>query len=160
MFPEIIFPVFRSTRLCYSLWYNAPTMLPAFPKHVKLTGIINKPLLLHLAGCLYYLYQWCTVKQISDNEIYLLIKYTKIVLWRVTKRLSYIEEARCLKVKAKRYSELFLPGYENVRWRSSYHVIFSSPLLFRSPLGAILRRNNKTCDCYPQRWHRLTQSLL
>ena len=27
-----------------------------FPKHVVLTGIINKPLLLHLVGCLYYLY--------------------------------------------------------------------------------------------------------
>jgi len=47
------------------------------PKRVKLTGIINKPLLLRLVGCLYYLYQWYTVKQISDNEIYLLIKYTK-----------------------------------------------------------------------------------
>ena len=63
--------------MCYSLWYNAPTMLPAvhyttscntqssahedehnnFPKHVELTGISNKPLLLHLVGCLYYLYQ-------------------------------------------------------------------------------------------------------
>jgi len=69
--------------VCYSLWYNAPTMLPAegrqyrgriipqavtqsnapedgknnCPKHVELTGIINKPLLLHLVGCLYYLYQ-------------------------------------------------------------------------------------------------------
>ena len=68
------------------------------PKHVEMTGIINKPLLLHLVGCLYYLYQWCTVKQISDNEIYLLTKYIKIVLWRVAKRLSYIEDARCLKV--------------------------------------------------------------
>jgi len=29
----------------------------------------------------------------------LLIKYIKGVLWRVAKRLSYIEEARCLKVK-------------------------------------------------------------
>jgi len=28
------------------------------------------------------------VKQISDNEIYLLIKYRKCVLWRVVKRLS------------------------------------------------------------------------
>ena len=55
--------------------------------------------MLHLIGCLYYLYQWCTVKQKSDNEIYLLIKYTKSVLWRVAKCLSYIEEARCLKVK-------------------------------------------------------------
>ena len=65
--------------MCYSLWYNAPTMLPVkswlhytkscntqssapedgqnnCPKHVELTGIINKPLLLHLVGCLYYLY--------------------------------------------------------------------------------------------------------
>ena len=70
--------------MCYSLWYNAPTMLPAegrqhrrciipqavthslsvpedgqnnCPKHVEMTGIINKPLLLDLVGCLYYLYQ-------------------------------------------------------------------------------------------------------
>ena len=35
-------------------------------KHDDLIGIINKPLLLHLVGCLYYLYRWCTVKQISD----------------------------------------------------------------------------------------------
>jgi len=71
------------------------------PKHDELTGIINKPLLLNLVGCLYYLYQWCTVTQISDNEIYLLIKYIeKSVLWRVAKRLSYIRDARCLKVKS------------------------------------------------------------
>ena len=69
--------------MCYSLWYNEPTMLPSggrqhrgciipqtvtqssapengqnnFAKRVELTGIINKPLLLHLVGCLYYLYQ-------------------------------------------------------------------------------------------------------
>ena len=69
--------------MCYSLWYSGPTMFLAsgrqhcgciIPqvvthshsatedgqnnclKHVKLTGIINKPLLLHLVGCLYYLY--------------------------------------------------------------------------------------------------------
>jgi len=70
--------------MCYSLWYNAPTMLPAcgqlatswvhyttncntqssapedgqnnFSEHIELTGIINKPLLLHLFRCLYYLY--------------------------------------------------------------------------------------------------------
>jgi len=30
MFGGIILPILRSTRLCvYSLWYNAPTMLPA-----------------------------------------------------------------------------------------------------------------------------------
>jgi len=26
------------------------------PKHVELTRVINKPLLLHVVGCLYYLY--------------------------------------------------------------------------------------------------------
>jgi len=31
-----------------------------------------------------------------------LIKYIKSVLWRVAKRLSYIEDARCLKVKNPR----------------------------------------------------------
>ena len=75
-----------------------------FSKHVELTGIINKPLLLHLVGCLYYLYQWCTVKQISDNEIYLLIKYINSVLRRVAKRLYYIEDVRCLKVKMLYFS--------------------------------------------------------
>ena len=69
--------------MCYSLWYNAPTMLLACrpatswvhyttncntqsnapedgqnncPKHVELTGIINKPVLLHLVGfCIIYI---------------------------------------------------------------------------------------------------------
>ena len=54
---------------------------------------------MYLVGCLYYLYQWCTVKQITDNEINVLIKYIKSVLWRVAKRMSYVEEAWCLKGK-------------------------------------------------------------
>ena len=41
------------------------------------------------------------IKQISDNAVYLLIKYTKSVLWRVAKRLSYIGDARCLKVNMR-----------------------------------------------------------
>ena len=64
--------------------------------------------MLHLVRCLYYLYQWCTVKQISDNEIYLLIKYIKCVLWRVMKCLSHIEEARCLKVNPHRQRLTFI----------------------------------------------------
>ena len=80
---------------------SAPEDVQIAPKHVDLTGIINKPLLLHLVGCLYYLYKLYTVKQIPDNEIYLLIKYIKSVLWRVAKHLSYKEDARCLKVKYK-----------------------------------------------------------
>ena len=46
------------------LCVNKPVTVPVIfeppcncPKHVELTGIINKPLLLHLVGCLYYLYQ-------------------------------------------------------------------------------------------------------
>ena len=124
--------------MCYSLWYNAPTMLPVNgrqhrgciipqscntqssapedgqnnrPKHVVLTGSINKPLLLHIVGCLYYFYQRCTVKQISDNEIYLLIKYIKSVLWIVAKRLSYIEDARCLKVNITETRHILVAQY-------------------------------------------------
>ena len=42
----------------------------------------------------------------SDNGIYLLIKCIKSVLWRVAKRLSYIEDARCLTAKrAENYAE-------------------------------------------------------
>ena len=89
----------RSTKIYFILMATTLYGQNNFPKHVELTGIINKPLLLHLVGYLYYLYQWCTVKQISDNEIYLLIKYIKSVIWRLAKLLSYIEDARCLKFK-------------------------------------------------------------
>jgi hypothetical protein len=67
----------------YSLWHNAPTMLPAtgrqhrgcincntqssvledgqnnFPKPVELTGIINKPLLLHLVVYFIIIFEIC-----------------------------------------------------------------------------------------------------
>ena len=47
--------------MCYTTGCNTQSSAPEdgqnnFPKHVELTGIINKPLLLHLVGCLYYLY--------------------------------------------------------------------------------------------------------
>jgi hypothetical protein len=35
----------------------------------------------------------------------LLIKYTKSVLWRAAKRLSYIQDTRCLKVKALSHND-------------------------------------------------------
>jgi hypothetical protein len=35
----------------------------------------------------------------SDNEICLLIKYIKSVLWRIAKRLSYIEDAGCKRLR-------------------------------------------------------------
>ena len=77
MFRAIILPIFRNTSLC-----------------VTACGIM------HRRCCrLPALYQWCTVKQISHNETYLLIKYIKSVIWRVAKRLSYIKDARGLKVK-------------------------------------------------------------
>ena len=45
----------------YTTSFNTQSSAPedgenSFPKHAELTGIINKPLLLHLVGCLYYLY--------------------------------------------------------------------------------------------------------
>ena len=73
MFRAIILPIFRSTRLCITAcgimhprWCIIPQAVTQssapedgqnnFPKHVELTGIINKLLFLHLVGCLYYLY--------------------------------------------------------------------------------------------------------
>ena len=74
MFREIILPIFTSSRLCvtvcgimhprwvhYTTSCNTQSSAPEdgqnnCPKHVELTGIINKPLLLHLVGWLYYLY--------------------------------------------------------------------------------------------------------
>ena len=104
MYPRCCRPPANNIVVNYSTSCNLQSSVPEdgqnnCRKHVELTGIINKPLLLQQVGCLYYLYQWCTVKQISDNEIYLLIKYIKSVLWRAAKPLSYIEDARCLKDK-------------------------------------------------------------
>ena len=50
------------------------------------------------------------------NEIHLLIKYIKSVLWRVAERLSYIQDAWCLKVK---YSEkvLMLNSVQERQWK-------------------------------------------
>ena len=47
-------------------------------------------------------------KKKTDNEIYLLIKYIKSILWRVGKCLSYIEEVRCLKFNARRMEHVTL----------------------------------------------------
>ena len=60
MFRAIILPIFRSTRLCVTAC-NTQSSTPEdgqnnCPKHVEPTEIINKPLLLHLVDCLYYLY--------------------------------------------------------------------------------------------------------
>jgi len=82
MFRAIILPIFRSTRLCvtacgimhprrcrpatswmhYTTICNTQSSTPEdeknnCPKHVELTGIISKTLLLFLVGCLYYLYK-------------------------------------------------------------------------------------------------------
>ena len=42
----------------------------------------------------------------ADNEIYLLIKYIKGVLWRAAKRLSHIEDARCQKVNSTHVTDI------------------------------------------------------
>ena len=161
MFRAIILPIFRITRLwvtacgimhprcCRPAGHRSATSWVHYttscnsqssasedgknncPKHVELTGIINKSLLLHLIGCLYYLYQWCTVKQISENEIYLLIKYIKGVLWRAVKRLSYIEEARCLKVKR---ASLWFLWYSLLQSDAAYHIMFHAHFLVPEPI--------------------------
>ena len=122
-----------------------------YPKHIELNGIINKPLLLHLVGYLYYLYKWCTVKQISDNEIYLLIKYIKCVLWRVAKCLSYIEETRCLKVNYAKHGAclrkvLLTDVYRNLTslWIKPRERAFKQ---FKSPvLNVLIGKRKGKCN--------------
>jgi len=102
MFRAIILPIFRNTRLCvtacgitqprccrpttgrpakswmhYTTSCNTSSSVPEdgqinVLKHFEFTGIINQQLLLPLVGCLYYLYQWCTFKKISNDKIWLL----------------------------------------------------------------------------------------
>ena len=116
MFQELILPIFRSTRLCVTVCgINAPTMLPTrhrpatswvhyttscntqssapengqnnCPKHVLLTGIIKKLSLLHLVGCLYYLYFiiffWGLLNSLNLN---LILKTCRI--WRAPNNAS------------------------------------------------------------------------
>ena len=65
------------------------------------------------------------VKQISDNEIYLLIKYIKSVLWRVVKCLSYIQDAQCLKFNysMKFFVQKITTGLGLNRVRSLYNGV-------------------------------------
>ena len=88
MFRAIILPIFRSTRPC-----------------VTACGIMHPLCCRPPAGNI-------VVKQISDNEIYLLIKYIKSFLWREAKRLSYKQDARCL--KAKEETRLFCVRTQSV----------------------------------------------
>ena len=128
MFRAIILPIFTSTRLCYSLWYDAPKMLPATgrqhrgciiaqavtqssaredgqnncPKHVELTGIINKPLLLHLVVCLYYLYSIILFWDLLNNLNLTLILKTWRIWWAPNNACKYRWDLiRRLKVNVK-----------------------------------------------------------
>ena len=95
--------------MCYNLWYNVLTMLPAgswpatswlhyttscntqssapedgqnnSPKPVELIGIINNPLLLHQVGCLYYFISMmhCRANIKIDNSGY----------------YSYVKQGKC-----------------------------------------------------------------
>ena len=56
----------------YSLWYNALTMLPATGRQQTIiNGIINKPLLLHPVGRLYY----CIYINDARSSKYQIMKY-------------------------------------------------------------------------------------
>ena len=106
MFQEIILSIFRSTRLCvtacgtmhprccrpatswvhYTTSCNTQSNAPEdgknnCPKHVELTGIINKPLLLHQVGCLYYLYFIIFFWDLLNNLNLTLILKTCRIRW-------------------------------------------------------------------------------
>ena len=62
------------------MWYNAPTSCNTqpsapedgqnnCPKHVELTGIINKPLLLHLVGCLLFVFHYIFLRLAKQSQL-------------------------------------------------------------------------------------------
>ena len=74
------------------------------------------------------------VKEISDNEVYLFIKYIKSVLWRVAKRLSYIQDARCLKVNTT-----WLPLH-------SFYICIQSLLMTHWTKACSVVKTNNVCQ--------------
>ena len=73
----------------------------------------------------------------------MLIKYINSVLWREAKRLSYIEDARCLKLKRLIsyfefiYSKLIINNFKNLSIFTILEVLVSSSMGVR--VGAIGR---------------------
>ena len=66
------------------------------PKHVELTGIINKPLLLHLVGCLSYLYFiifFCLAKQSQFIPLQNVVYFITLPVWFV--KYSHFTEMVC-----------------------------------------------------------------
>jgi hypothetical protein len=49
------------------------------PKNVELIGIINKPLLLHLVGCLFYLYFYLQYSEDMDRIFAISLIFSPII---------------------------------------------------------------------------------
>ena len=123
MFRAIILPIFRSTRLCVTACgimhprCSRPVALYIIPQAVthslvflKMGKIIARNMLSWLElltsrYCFFQLDVYITYFNDARSSKYQIMKYIcwlniqKCVLWRVAKRLSYTEDARCLKVK-------------------------------------------------------------
>ena len=113
MFRAIVLPIFKSTRLCvtacgimnprccrlatswvhYTTSCNTQSSAPEdgrlfCPKHVELNGIINKPLLLHLVGCLYYLQQYKFL--IITRPVFRRMTNVAVKICRETKNIHFV----------------------------------------------------------------------
>jgi len=59
-----------------------------------------------------------------------MIKYIKSVLWRVAKRLSYIEDARCLKVNKWSYRLCARFAFEDCTYFAEDILVLTSTISF------------------------------
>ena len=123
----------RSAKSCVHYTTNCNTQSSApedvwnnRSKHVELIGIINKPkpLLLHLVGCLYYLgvYQRCTVKQISNFQIFCLGVFLIVAVWflhacSMTSLFQSFGGNWCLVIRKKNVDDrhIFLPSHWSIQ---------------------------------------------
>ena len=98
-------------------------------------------MLLHLVGCLYYLYQWCTVKQISNSEVFCICCPTNYVNFHN----SYVG----LHSYTSAYSNFIFPDTNNKYVILQTHIIYLYPnYLARncinvSPSSAVTGTRNK-----------------
>ena len=115
MFRAIILPIFRSTGLCVTACgdatgqQNRVCIIPQAVTHslvllktgkMIVRNVLSWPELLISRYCCIWLVVYIIYINDARSSKYHIMKYIKSVFWRVAKRLSYIEEARCLKVKS------------------------------------------------------------
>ena len=111
--PRCCRPRPATARVHYTTSCNTQSSVPEdgqnnCPKNVELTGIINKPLILHLVGCLYYLYQRCNNLIICCVQTMLAMLLRQLFVRSIIACFSLLylsnEDVRCQRILLTHFS--------------------------------------------------------